>query len=180
MSLFFSLPAMPFGFPEDPAESAMLIVVPSRFAEALGPYVEFKKAIRPTELVTLEDALRQGQGGDDPEKLKRFLYDARRPRKIGYGLARATPIACPSAKAPPRDAAGLRHAAPTRAYLEGMSTSPAPTAVRRLERPQGRVPCRLLRRGPRREEQDDRDRLRRSTTRRCRRDAGRLATWTSW
>lgn len=69
-----------------PDEPALLIVAPSRFQEALGPFVEHKKTIRPTELVAVEDLLKQADGADDPEKLKRFLFDAWKARKVGYVL----------------------------------------------------------------------------------------------
>ncbi|HET6327249.1 MAG TPA: C25 family cysteine peptidase, partial [Planctomycetaceae bacterium] len=63
-----------------------LIVAPERFHAALVPYVNFKKQIRPTTLVSLEKVLESSSGVDDPERLKRFLYDAWRNRRLGYVL----------------------------------------------------------------------------------------------
>lgn len=57
-------------------EKRFLIVAPDRFHGALKEYVAHKQKLRPTELVSLEDVLKSTDGVDDPERLKRFLYDA--------------------------------------------------------------------------------------------------------
>ena len=53
----------------------LLIVAPKAFHPALKEFVRYKRQLLPAELVSLEDILRRGTGVDDPEKLKRFLYD---------------------------------------------------------------------------------------------------------
>ena len=70
----------------DPARKQFLIVAPNSFHEALKEYVAYKKKLRPTELVSLEDVLKTTEGVDDPERLKRFLYNAWRKRSLGYVL----------------------------------------------------------------------------------------------
>ena len=72
--------------PAEPAVKRFLIVAPDQFHDALKEYVEYKKKLRPTELVSLEDVLKKTDGVDDPERLKRFLYDAWRKRSLGYVL----------------------------------------------------------------------------------------------
>jgi hypothetical protein len=67
-------------------EKRLVIVAPQKFCDALGEYVEFKRKYLPTELVSLEDVLRNNSGVDDPEKLKRFFYDTWRDRGLGYVL----------------------------------------------------------------------------------------------
>lgn len=59
-----------------------VVVAPERFHEALADYVKRKK---PVELASLESILK-GEGADDPEKLKRWLYAAWKERKIRYVL----------------------------------------------------------------------------------------------
>lgn len=53
----------------------LLIVTPSRFVEALAPYLEHERSRQPTELLSLAQALEEREGVDDAEKLKRALYD---------------------------------------------------------------------------------------------------------
>lgn len=55
-------------------EPGLVIVAPRALAGSLGDFVKFKAERLPTELVTLEDALAAGEGVDDPERLKRYLY----------------------------------------------------------------------------------------------------------
>ncbi|MCL4741662.1 MAG: hypothetical protein KJZ54_05595 [Phycisphaerales bacterium] len=56
------------------ANDGLLIVAPRELAGALGEFVEFKRERLVTTLVTLEDALAAGEGVDDAERLKRYLY----------------------------------------------------------------------------------------------------------
>ncbi len=67
-------------------EKRFLIVAPDRFHDALKEYLAHKQKLRPTELVSLEDVLKSTDGVDDPERLKRFLYDAWKKRSLGYVL----------------------------------------------------------------------------------------------
>ncbi len=53
----------------------LVVVAPERFHEALGGYVEHRRKQLTVELLSLEAAL-QTDGADDPERLKRRLYDA--------------------------------------------------------------------------------------------------------
>lgn len=67
-------------------EPGLVIVAPEALAGSLGEFVKFKAERLPTELVTLEDALGAGQGADDPEKLKRYLYQRWRDDGVRYVL----------------------------------------------------------------------------------------------
>jgi hypothetical protein len=62
------------------------IVAPDRFHAALKEYVEHKNQRFATELISLEKTLKMTAGVDDPERLKRFLYDAWRQRQLKYVL----------------------------------------------------------------------------------------------
>ena len=79
-----------FAFPvfsaDKPAAKVFFIVAPNGFHPAIKDYVEFKKTNIHTELVSLESVLKQTKGTDDPEKLKRFLYEAWREKHLGYVL----------------------------------------------------------------------------------------------
>jgi hypothetical protein len=70
----------------DAAQKKFLIVAPIKFHGALKEYVEHKRKLLPTELVALEDVLKSTEGVDDPERLKRFLYEAWRKHDLGYVL----------------------------------------------------------------------------------------------
>jgi hypothetical protein len=69
-----------------PAQKRLLIVAPKDFRDALKVYSEYKQKSLPTEVVVLEDVLKSTDGVDDPERLKRFLYEAWRKRDLGYVL----------------------------------------------------------------------------------------------
>lgn len=58
----------------DPAADGLLIVAPREIAPALKEFVAFKSERLSSELVELETAL-QSPGGDDPERLKRCIFD---------------------------------------------------------------------------------------------------------
>jgi hypothetical protein len=68
---------------EKPGGKGLVIVAPARFHKALGPFVAHKKGLLPTELVGLEDVLKTHQGADDPERLKHYLFDVWKRRKVG-------------------------------------------------------------------------------------------------
>jgi hypothetical protein len=73
--------------PEQHSESAgMVIIAPDRFHKELTKFRAYRAAQRPTELVSLESILNSTKGVDDPERLKRWLYDSWRKRKIRYVL----------------------------------------------------------------------------------------------
>ena len=70
--------------PQDPAR--FFIVAPERFHAELNEYVEHKRKLLNTELISLETTLKGSAGVDDPERLKRFLYEAWRKRNLKYVL----------------------------------------------------------------------------------------------
>ncbi len=63
-----------------------LVVAPKAFHPALAEYVSFKQTRLPTELVSLEEVLERSPGVDDPEKLKRYLYERWHGKGLGYVL----------------------------------------------------------------------------------------------
>jgi hypothetical protein len=67
-------------------QKGFVIIAPARFHKALEAFVANKRGQLPTELVALEDVLKGARGVDDPERLKRYLFDAWKARKIGYAL----------------------------------------------------------------------------------------------
>ena len=70
-----------------PAGAAGMVVIgPERFHAAMGPYLAYRAAQRPTEWASLESVIRASQGVDDPERLKRWLYRAWRERHVRYVL----------------------------------------------------------------------------------------------
>jgi hypothetical protein len=64
----------------------LTIVAPEQFHPALGEFVQHKKRLLSTELVSLEQVLQNSPGVDDPERLKRFLYERWRNRGLRYAL----------------------------------------------------------------------------------------------
>lgn len=64
----------------------LLVIAPSAFHAALREFVAHKQRLLPTELRSLEAILQRGHGVDDPEKLKRYLYDEWRQHDLGYAL----------------------------------------------------------------------------------------------
>ena len=69
-----------------PAGKLFIVVAPEKLRPALADYIEYKKRWRPTELVSLEHVLQATAAVDEPERLKRFLYEAWRHRHLGYLL----------------------------------------------------------------------------------------------
>ncbi len=97
--LFNGLPAnrSPLAADSPPPRGKMLLIVaPRDFQDDLQPYVQFKQQFLPTEFAALETVLKPAENADgkssaekginDPEKLKRFFYDAWRNRNLGYVL----------------------------------------------------------------------------------------------
>src|SRR4029079_16901992 len=56
------------------------------FHKSLHEFVEHKRKLIPTELVSLEAVLRDTAGHDDPERVKRFLYMQWKEHHAGYAL----------------------------------------------------------------------------------------------
>ena len=73
------------GQPPTPG-NRLLIVAPENFREPLAEYLQFKRQFLPADFASLEEILKSSQGVDDPETLKRFIYDAWRNRQLGYVL----------------------------------------------------------------------------------------------
>ncbi len=67
------------------ATNRLIIIAPRAFENSLQDFVAHKQKLLPTELRTLESILQKNSGADDPEKLKRFLFDEWR-RGLGYAL----------------------------------------------------------------------------------------------
>ena len=63
----------------------LIIVSPKGFHPALVPYLEHKQKQLPTTLVALEDVLLEN-GCDDPERLKRFLFNKWNQDGLSYVL----------------------------------------------------------------------------------------------
>ncbi|HVX11380.1 MAG TPA: C25 family cysteine peptidase [Pirellulales bacterium] len=61
--------------PGESSKSPLLIVAPDAFHEPLVDYLRFKQERRPVELVSLEKILQETPGRDDPERVKRFLFE---------------------------------------------------------------------------------------------------------
>ena len=61
--------------PKPGPHGTLLILAPREFHPALTKYAEYKSQRTTTELIDLEDVLAKSAGVDDPERLKRFLYD---------------------------------------------------------------------------------------------------------
>lgn len=64
----------------------LLIVAPDSFHPALRDFIAFKKKLLPVAFKSLESVLAGGRGVDDPEKLKRFLYQQWHSHHLGYAL----------------------------------------------------------------------------------------------
>ncbi len=74
---------------------AFFIVAPDKLRPALTEYVAYKSKFRPTTLVSLERVLESTEGVDDPERLKRFLYNAWQQQHLGYVLLVGDPDVMP-------------------------------------------------------------------------------------
>jgi len=79
-----------FGILCPPAAEAnqrpLLIVAPRAFCPTLSGFVAHKQKILSTHLKPLEEVLAATPGVDDPEKLKRFLYNEWKNHSAGYAL----------------------------------------------------------------------------------------------
>ncbi len=62
----------------------LIVVAPKDLCEALEEFVEFKRARLEVDLVAIEDIA--AEGVDEPERLKRFLYEAWRREGVRYVL----------------------------------------------------------------------------------------------
>ncbi|MCW5933104.1 MAG: hypothetical protein KIT45_02230 [Fimbriimonadia bacterium] len=64
----------------------LVIIAPDAFHAALKSYVAHKQKQLRVELVSLKTALRAGKRGDDPERLKRYLFELHKKRNLAYAL----------------------------------------------------------------------------------------------
>ena len=72
--------------PPAPPPNCLLVISPKSFEGALKEFVAWKKTLHPTTWVALEEILASAPGADDPEKLKRWLYQDWQHRRHGYVL----------------------------------------------------------------------------------------------
>lgn len=70
----------------DHSNRSLIVVSPASFFPALNEFIAHKEKLLPTRLVPLENILRENPGTDDPEKLKRYLYEQWRTNGLGYVL----------------------------------------------------------------------------------------------
>jgi hypothetical protein len=68
------------------ATKRLLVIAPNSFKSALQEFVANKQNLLPSEFVSLETILDRSPGVDDPEKLKRYLYQQWREHELGYAL----------------------------------------------------------------------------------------------
>jgi hypothetical protein len=78
--------AKPQAKPKRGGPKKFFVIAPEAFHPALAEYIEYKRSVRPTTLISLEKVLKSTEGFDDPERLKRFLYEAWRKQRLGYVL----------------------------------------------------------------------------------------------
>ncbi|MES2661016.1 MAG: C25 family cysteine peptidase [Verrucomicrobiota bacterium] len=71
--------------PATPARG-LLVISPNSLEGALQEFVGWKKTLLPTEWISLEEIMQSAPGVDDPEKLKRFLYEKWQKQDVGYVL----------------------------------------------------------------------------------------------
>lgn len=70
----------------EPERQRFIVVGPQVFEDALGDYLRFKSEFLPTEFVSLEQVLKASTGVDDPERVKRYLYERWKNDQAGYVL----------------------------------------------------------------------------------------------
>ncbi len=82
------VPAVPPPQPQgsSPPARRLIVVTPAKFQASLGEYLAHKALQLPTECVALEAVLASQTGADDPEKLKRFLFQRWQGDQLGYAL----------------------------------------------------------------------------------------------
>jgi hypothetical protein len=69
------------------SESVPFVVLgPKAFEGALEDYLRFKRELLPTEFVSLEQVLKSSDGADDPERVKRYLFDRWKNSELRYVL----------------------------------------------------------------------------------------------
>jgi hypothetical protein len=71
---------------QEAPKPGFLVVAPEKFAKELGTFVEHKSKRMPTELLTLEAALREQKGVDEPEQLKRAMFERWKSKNVHWVL----------------------------------------------------------------------------------------------
>jgi hypothetical protein len=66
--------------------ASLLVVTPQRFENSLEAYLKHKRADLPVAVAILEKVLQQTKGTDDPERLKRFLFERFSQDRVRYVL----------------------------------------------------------------------------------------------
>lgn len=84
MNVCIALVLALLGQPDEPGR--LLIVAPARFGAAVAEYAEFKRETRECDVAVLEDVLATTAGVDDPERVKRFLFEAWKQRGVKFVL----------------------------------------------------------------------------------------------
>src|SRR5262249_44192979 len=79
-------PSGVFARAASPRGKKLYIIAPQIFHPALADFVRHKRQLLPVKLFALETVLKSLNGRDDPERLKRFLYQAWRSDRLGYAL----------------------------------------------------------------------------------------------
>ena len=70
----------------EPSPKRLLIIVPANLRAAVEDYSTYKSKQLPTQIVELESALKSADGVDDPERLKRYLFQQWKRGDLGYVL----------------------------------------------------------------------------------------------
>jgi len=79
-------PSAPLGVAPARLAKKLLILAPDAFHPQLKDYVRHKQKQLAVELVSLEKLLAGATGRDDPERVKRYLYDQWKDHRAGYTL----------------------------------------------------------------------------------------------
>ncbi len=73
-------------FSETSSAGGLVVVVPEKLYPTLSDYLLHKTQQLPVQTAILETILRDHPGGDDPERLKRFLFDLWKQGRVRYVL----------------------------------------------------------------------------------------------
>jgi len=68
------------------ANKSLLVIAPKEFRESLTDYVSHKQQQLSVQVMDLETILKESDGRDDPERLKRYLYIFWKEQGMGYVL----------------------------------------------------------------------------------------------
>jgi hypothetical protein len=85
-ALFLAGPVLKAGEAAGRLSKELLVIAPRDFIPSVSRFVAYKATVLPTKLFPLELILKENAGIDDPEKLKRFLYNEWKNHNAGYVL----------------------------------------------------------------------------------------------